>query len=142
MERRDVIGGALAAGLGGLAGSPASAGALAQSVSGVADAVNSLQRMLDREFADAEPGPVGGVALVRQQQRVYLRANQKYPDFIEVGVDVWESVYNWHIKHRQPIAASRLGDGRYALTFMFTTLLMRTDTAPDYVGLGFDTSVR
>jgi hypothetical protein len=137
MERRDVIGGAFVAGLTGLAAAPATAAA-AQDDAGVAQAIENLSRVFDRRFEALVPGPYRDVALVRQQQRVFLRANHKYPDFLEVGVDVWESVYNWHILHRQPIEASRLGDGRYTLRFMFTNLLMRTDSAPDYVGLGFD----
>jgi hypothetical protein len=136
MERRHVIGGALVAGLTGV--SAAGADAAVQSDAEVAAAIDRLYGLFDREFDEAGPGPVSGVALVRQQQRAFLRANHKYPDFLEVGLDVWESVYNWHIRHRQPIAASRLADGRYVLTFMFTSLLMRTDTTPDYVGLGFD----
>ena len=137
MERRDVIGGAFVAGLTGLAAAPAAAAA-AQDDAGVAQAIENLSRVFDRRFEALVPGPYRDVALVRQQQRVFLRANHKYPDFLEVGVDVWESVYNWHILHRQPIEASRLGDGRYTLRFMITNLLMRTDSAPDYVGLGFD----
>ena len=36
---------------------------------------------------------------IREQQRTYLRAAQKFPDFIEVGIAVWESVYDWHVRH-------------------------------------------
>jgi hypothetical protein len=32
-----------------------------------------------------------------------------------------------------------LNDGRYTLVFMFTTLIMRADIEPTYVGVGFDT---
>jgi hypothetical protein len=138
MERRHVIGGALVAGLTGATAAGAAGGGAAQNEATVADAIDRLHGLFGREFEAAGPGSLGGVGPVRQQQRAFLRANHKYPDFIEVGVDVWEGVYNWHIKHRQPITAARLADGRYALTFMFTRLLMRTDTAPDYVGLGFD----
>jgi hypothetical protein len=31
---------------------------------------------------------------VCDQQRSFLKAHQKFPDFIEVGIDVWESVYD------------------------------------------------
>ena len=78
------------------------------------------------------------IAQVRQQQRTFLRANHKYPDFIEVGTDVWESVYYWHVKHLQRIESSRLADGRYAITFLYTNVLMRPDLAPNYVGVAFD----
>jgi hypothetical protein len=136
MERRNVIGGALVASLSGLAGADTAEAAAQRDDSSVALAIDNLYKLFDREF-DVSPAAVQLVSLVRQQQRTFLRANQKYPDFIDVGIDVWESVYNWHVKHRQPIEASRLGDGRYILTFMFTKLLMRTDLAPDFIGVGY-----
>lgn len=78
------------------------------------------------------------LARIREQQRVYLRANQKFPDFLEIGVNVWESVYDWHVRHQQPLAIGRTAEGRYVMTVMFTTLVLRPDQDPGYVGFGFD----
>jgi hypothetical protein len=75
---------------------------------------------------------------VRAQQRVFLKANGKYPDFIEVGLSVWEDVYDWHVRVQQPLSVSRLTDGRYALAFMFTQLVLRHEMAANYVGPGYD----
>jgi hypothetical protein len=33
---------------------------------------------------------------------------------------------------------TRVADGRYAMSFMFTTLLLRSDVTPDFVGYAFD----
>lgn len=139
MDRRHVIGSGFAAGMSGLAGGDPSAAAQ-ESDPQVAAAIERLGSLLDTHFDLAEPGPLAGVGVVRQQQRTFLRANHKYPDYMEVGTDIWESVYFWHVKHRQPLQLGRLNDGRYTMVFMFTTLIMRADVEPAYVGLGFDTS--
>jgi hypothetical protein len=141
LERRQVLGGGLAAGLAGLATMPAPAEAAAQrgdDMTAVASAIDSLRSAIERQFDACELGPCPQIASIRQQQRVFLRATQKYPDFIEVGIDIWENVYDWHVKHQQPVVSQRLPDGRYAMAFMFTNLLLRPDQAANYIGYGFD----
>jgi hypothetical protein len=142
MERRNVIGGGIAAGVTGLFAGGTAEAAAAQRTDGndelVAGAINQLRQSLERQFDACELGPCQEIARVRQQQRTHLRSSQKYPDFIEVGIDVWDSVYDWHVKHSQQVTTARLADGRYAMTFMFTNLLLRVDQAPEYVGFGFD----
>lgn len=137
MDRRHVMAGGLAAGVAGLAGGTAAAAQ--ETDPRVVAELGRLGSILDSYVDLARPGPLVGVALVRQQQRTFLRANHKYPDYLDVGSDIWESVYFWHVRHQQPLQLARLGDGRYTLVFMFTTLIMRADIEPGYVGLGFDT---
>jgi hypothetical protein len=72
------------------------------------------------------------------QQNVFLRANQKFPEFIDAGVEAWQAVYDWHVKHRQPIATTRLPDGRYGIAFMFTTIVLRYENTSNFIGLGYD----
>lgn len=79
------------------------------------------------------------LARIRDQQRVFLKANQKYPDYIEVGVAVWESVVDWHIRHQQPLSVSRSVDARYIMAVGFTTLILRPELSDNYVGPGMDT---
>ena len=101
-----------------------------------AAAVDRLRTTFERH---ATPAAVAGsIGLIRQQQREFIKAHHKYPDFIEVGLSTWEEVYDWHVRFRQPINAARLTDGRYVLTFMFTNLILRPDQAPGFVGFGFD----
>jgi hypothetical protein len=75
---------------------------------------------------------------IREQQRTFLRANQKFPDFLDVGIGVWESVHDWHVRHQSPLTVTRLGDGRYAMSVLFTTLILRPDQSETYIGFGYD----
>lgn len=137
VERRNLMGGGLAAGLAALV------------VGGEAEAATAAQRDDDREVSrelrelrETIEGnfsrPWRIIARVREQQRIWLRANHKYPDFIEVGADVWDALYDWHVRFQQPINVTRVADGRYVMAFMFTTFILRPDQSPDYIGPGFD----
>ena len=53
--------------------------------------------------------------------------------------DVWEKLYDWLVRTRQfPLAFSRLPDGRYALAFLLTTVILRHDMSGTFVSVGFD----
>jgi hypothetical protein len=78
------------------------------------------------------------IAAVRDQQRTFLRANGKFPDFIEVGSDVWQQVYDWHVRFQQPIALGRTAEGRYTILLLATNVVMRPDMAAGFVGLPYD----
>ena len=67
-----------------------------------------------------------------------MRANQKFPDYMEVGIGVWENVYDWHVRHQRPVTISRTTDGRYTMALMETLLLLRPEQAETFVGFGFD----
>jgi hypothetical protein len=75
---------------------------------------------------------------VRDAMRVFIKSNNRYPDYVDVGHDVWDDVYDWHVRNRQAINASRLPDGRYGMVFMFTTLVLRHEMTPNYIGPGYD----
>lgn len=138
VARRDMLGSGLLAGLSGaFPPSGERPAAVAEDTSeAAASAVDRLRTLIERQ---STPGTASAaIALIRQQQRTYIRAHDKYPDFIEVGLGVWEEVYDWHVRYQQPITASRLADGRYVIAFMFTSLILRPDQAPEYVGFGFD----
>ena len=137
VERRAVMGGSLLASLSTLM-SPAGAEAAAADLEGVSDSIDQLRRTVERQFANVYTDKWQGVARVRQQQHTWMRSTQKYPDFIEIGLDVWDNIYDWHVVHQQPANMTRMADGRYAMLFMFTTLLLRPDQATDYVGFAFD----
>ena len=99
----------------------------------VARAINDLNATVQHA---AQTSPE--LARIRDQQRVFLKANQKFPDFIEVGVSVWESVVDWHIRHQQPLSVSRSAEGRYIMAVGFTTLILRPELSDNYVGPGMD----
>jgi hypothetical protein len=134
MQRRELIGGGVLGGAAALLGAAQPMAAAQRDESeAIARAVENLRGALERSRAVSPE-----LDRIRQEQRVFLKSNQKFPDFIEVGIDVWEAVYDWHVRHQQSIAATRTADGRYVMTVMFTTLILRTDQAGGYIGYGFD----
>ena len=135
MQRRNLVGGGMLAGAAALLGGaePAAAAKSDDSDAAAARAIENLKALLERQLAISPE-----LERIREQQRVYLKSNHKFPDFIEIGIDVWESVYDWHVRHQQPITAARTGDGRYVMTVMFTALILRPEQVSSYVGYGFD----
>lgn len=139
VQRRDLVGGGLAAGFASLMATRAeAASAAADAEDETASAINRLRDVYERQLEQVYSARWKGVTRVRQQQRTWLLATRKYPDFIEIGLDVWDNVYDWHVAYQQPLNVQRLADGRYAMAFMFTTLLLRSDQNADFVGYAFD----
>ena len=136
VERRAVVGGSLLASLSTLM-SPAGAEAAAD-LEGVSGSIDHLRRAVETQFASVYTNKWQGVSRIRQQQHTWMRSTQKYPDFIEIGIDVWDNIYDLHVVHQQPVNMTRTSDGRSTMVFMFTTLLLRPDQSADYVGFAFD----
>lgn len=80
----------------------------------------------------------GFIGKIRAQMEQFFRASNKFPDYIEVGVAVFMDVYDWHVRHRQPLVVTRGPDGRYWLQFMFSTLILRGEVDPAHVGIPYD----
>lgn len=80
----------------------------------------------------------GLAAKLRGVFEVHFRTSHKFPDFVDIGYNVFMDVYDWHIKNRQPLQITRGPDGRYWLQFMFTTLILRAEQQPDYIGPPYD----
>lgn len=137
MDRRHLVGGGLLASVSSLLPASEAAAAPADDDGQVAEAVIGLRRVLERQF-EAARAPSRVVAQIREQQRIFIRGSQKYPDFMEIGLHVWEALHDWHVSQLQPVPVTRTPDGRYTMLFMFTTLVLRPDLDPNYVGFGFD----
>ena len=138
MERRQLVSGGLLAGLAGAFGFPASADGAVQRPDEAAEdrtaaAVDELRKVVDRGLQVSPE-----LARIREQQRIFMRANQKFPDYLEVGIGVWESVYDWHIRHQRALTIGRTADGRYTMAVMETLLLLRPEQTESFVGFGFD----
>jgi len=144
IDRRNLMSAGVAAGVATLAAVPEGAAAVQRGDNNdaLARAVDDLRQEIVRQFDTADQKPWRAVGRIREQQRTWLRSTQKYPDFIEIGTDVWEALQDWHIRQQQPLTVTRLADGRYAMAFSFTTLLLRTDAMPDYVGPPLDNERR
>ena len=137
VQRRNLMGGGLAAGLAALVAggeAEAAAGQRDDNSEEVSREVRQLRQSIEANFNR----PWNSIARIREQQRIWLRANHKYPDFIELGADVWDALYDWHVRYQQAINMTRSPDGRYLMAFMFTTFILRPDQAADYIGPPFD----
>ncbi len=80
----------------------------------------------------------GFVPKLREAYTLYWRTNGKFPEFCEIGSDVFYDLYDWHIKNALQIPVSRTADGRMVITFMYTQLIVRVDQLPAYIGVPFD----
>src|SRR5688572_14300121 len=134
MDRRHLVSGGLAAGMAALAVAPANARQRqGDDDSRIAEAVDRF-----RESVDQGRRVSPELSRIREQQRVFLKANHKFPDFIEIGIAVWELVWDWHVRHQRPAEVLRTAEGRYSMRVMETTLVLRPEQADDYIGFGFD----
>jgi hypothetical protein len=75
---------------------------------------------------------------LRDTMRVFIKSNNHYPDYVDVGLDIWDDAYDWHLRNRQAVTVSRLPEGRYGMAFMFSTLVLRHEMTPNYIGPGYD----
>lgn len=106
--------------------------ALEREVQDIAQALRDLRKAIDAPHSFSE------ILGLRQRMTDFLRVSGKFPDFIEVSSEVWWNVYDWHIKHLQPTTIGRDASGRYTITLVQTTLIMRVDMAPNSMGQPFD----
>jgi len=98
----------------------------------VISALKDLKSAVDNQRLFTEITPV------RDRMVEFLRSQSKFPDFIEVGVAVWMDVYDWHVRHLQPLNVGRDQQGRYTLSFMATTLILRPESNPNFMGPAYD----
>src|SRR5690348_2525106 len=104
MTRRTVLHGPLWGGMlaslmpGAAAGEPAMApqsGGDRAALEEVSSAVRALRDDMGRQYTFVEIAPV------RAQIQTFLRANGRFPEFVDVGIDVWFQAYDWHVRHGQ-----------------------------------------
>ena len=108
----------------------------AQALREIAGHVAEVKRLVQ----DAYLGPTlthGILVEIRRQFAIFLKANQKYPDYCEIGPTVFTDLYDWHVRYQQPLEISRV-DNRTAIRFMFTWMVLRPEQADNYVGIPFD----
>lgn len=134
MDRRHLVSGGLMAGVGAALGTaPAAAAPQRGEDERTAAALDRLRESVDRGLLVSPE-----LIRIREQQRAFLKANHKFPDYIEVGIGIWESVYDWHVRHQRPLEVLRTVESRYAMRVMETLLVLRPEQTDSYVGFGFD----
>lgn len=99
------------------------------------DVVNAIKAITTTIAADRSFDAIGPLRL---RQADYLKAQGKFPDFIDVSVDVWMGVYDWHVRLQQPLVTARDPPGRYTLMLGFTMLVLRPDVAPNFISTPYD----
>ena len=102
-------------------------------VTKIVDALKDVSRAIE-----APPGAFVEILPIRQKQMDYLRSTNKFPDFIDVGLDVWFAVHDWHIRHLQQPSLGRDVSGRYTISVMGTQLVMRPDLVPTFISAPYD----
>jgi hypothetical protein len=103
----------------------------------IARQIGAVEDVLQRAYLTSSLAH-GYVGKIRQYMDQFLRANSKFPDFFEIGSDVFMDLYDWHVKNRQQLTVSRTGDGRYAMQFMFSSMILRPEQDPKYIGYPYD----
>jgi hypothetical protein len=137
VARREMLGGGI---LGGVLGALAEPEAAQRSggagndldTERIVRALNDLRTELRNQRVFTE------LAGVRDAQVTFLRQNGKLPDFIDVGTDIWFTVYDWHIRWQQPLNISRDASGRMTLLLFATQLILRPEVDRNYISLPYD----
>ncbi|MEO5740272.1 MAG: hypothetical protein ABIS29_06730, partial [Vicinamibacterales bacterium] len=78
------------------------------------------------------------VIQLRDRQRQFFRLNQRFPECIDVGIRVWESMQDWHIRNLRPLNINRGGDGRWQMDFILTVLVLRHELPENEIGQPYD----
>lgn len=137
ISRREVM---TAGALGTLAGTTVEGAQ--QNEASIRAELNQIEQQLQRLTAALDTGPrvvSGGVmAQIRERFTVHLRSAGKFPDFMEIGTEPFYEIYDWHVKHGQPIQITRTSEQRLAIQWMFTQLIVRFENDPRYLGVPFD----
>ena len=131
IARRDVISAGFVGSLMGGGGAQSTASDRA-ALEEIASSVRDLRRSFEAQQDFHEIG------LVRARLTEYLRSQMKFPDFLDIGTDLWWTVYDWHVRNVQPIVLNRDVQGRYTMQFLATTLVLRPDLVPNYLGTPYD----
>ena len=141
ISRRELLTVGVAGGFSSTADATALEGGQSQEVVTMLQTISRDIRGLDSTLSRAalSNAVVFGLAeKVRAQFETFFRTNQKFPDFIDVGVAVFLDLYDWHIKNRQPLSITRGPDGRYWMQFMFTNVIVRAEYEGGYIGIPYD----
>ena len=140
LSRRELFTAGLAGGLGSGASAPAATAVEQESTrEGQREIARAINQVEDAIRQGLQPTlSYGLVGKVRSQVEIFLRAHSKFPDYFEIGPGVFTELYDWHVKYQQPLNVTRLADGRYTMQFMFSTLILRPDQDPSFIGNPYD----
>src|SRR6185436_8479921 len=75
---------------------------------------------------------------LRIRQRNFFRLNQHFPECIDIGIQVWERMQDWHIAHFRPLTIQRSGDGHWQMDFIMSVLILKHELPENYISNGYD----
>jgi hypothetical protein len=120
------------------------AGASGQDVTAEREIARTLREIRDelvamrRDMASSRMPTSPSIAVIRRNQRQFLKSNQKFPDYMEIGAGVWDDLVDWHVRTLRQVNITQRADGRYTMPFLQTHVILRVDYDDETVGLGFD----
>ena len=91
-----------------------------------------------RSILTTNPVSTPTVDTLRDRQRLFYRLNQRFPEFIDVGIRVWEGMQDWHIRNLRPLNINRGADGRWQMDFILTTLILKHELGDNEIGQPYD----
>ena len=127
ITRRELLGGTIVVGA-------TEVGAV--SLQGEEQLLGSILRELQQLRQAASLG-AEAVGRIRDVRKAHLKQTGRFPEFVDVGVDVFEGVIDWLTALEQPVSVTQQGDGRYSLPLLGTTVVLRPDYPDNYVGQGY-----
>ena len=130
LSRRELIAGGAAA---HFAGGNAAA---AQKEADIASLRADIQGI--RSILTANPVSTPTVEGLRERQRQFFRVNQRFPECIDVGIRVWESMQDWHIRNLRPLNINRAGDGFWQMDFLMTVLVLKHALGENEISQAYD----
>jgi len=130
LSRRELIAGGAAA---HFAGGNAAAAQNERELKELRDDVQRIQSILT-----ANPVTTPTVTALRERQRQFFRLNQRFPECIDVGIRVWESMQDWHIRNLRPLNINRAGDGLWQMDFLMTVLVLKHALGENEISQAYD----
>lgn len=118
--------------------------ALSQNDVGMQRELGQIQKVLSNISGNLDAGlrgpglNAGFIGEIRDRFTIHLRSTGKFPDLMEIGIDPFYDVYDWHVRHSQQIQIVRIADQRFAIQFMFTQLVVRWEQDRRYLGQPYD----
>jgi len=137
LSRREILAGGFVGSLAGDSVTPEEQPGEREALRQIESAIERVDNTLGRSI-DSLPLSQGFIAALRKNFDNFIRGNGKFPDFCDVGLSCFYQVYDWHVRNGQQIIATRQADNRYTIQFMFTTLILRFENEPNFVGIPYD----
>ena len=91
-----------------------------------------------RSLLTANPVATNTVITLRERQRQFYRLNQRFPECIDVGINIWEQMQDWHIRNLRPLNMSRGGDGNWQMDFILTVLVLKHNLGDNEISQAYD----